>query len=63
VLFYLMTEIKSVFVRVEGPELQANPFECKQSASECKENRSMCKQNPLKCKQKQFTKKSLVNRL
>jgi hypothetical protein len=56
VLFYLMTEIKSVFVRVEGPELQANPFECKQSASECKENRSMCKQ-------KQFTKKSLVNRL
>jgi hypothetical protein len=31
-LFYLLTVFASAFLRVEGPELQANAIECNQNA-------------------------------
>ena len=50
-LSYQLSHFRIIFARAEGPDLQANSFECKETAFECKENPPKCKQNAYKCNQ------------
>jgi hypothetical protein len=43
--------IGSIFMQVEGPDLQVKLFECKQTAFRCKQINPKCKQILPECKQ------------